>query len=528
MTLVPVCICGVKRFDEVTLHGLPMRRCTSCGVHHQRIAAFVPEYVEFYQNGYLEECQRMIGRDGYAERYSHDREVAAVRLQAYGLPAEQRILDVGSGNSAFVDECFARGHDAWGVEPGAPDHERIYPGVLEEQHFPTGHFDVVTWHDVLEHVPDPKAALRECLRILKDDGQLIIDWPAFWRPEGEHHWRALQHVWMLTDDELVELVKRVGFTVERTEDPIPSKFVVYARRPKRSAPQLLVLPGMGDIYWTFVKLKASLRAAGLPTTEPPDIHVWDFDQRPRSMEYVRRVPLVRAGEYFARTHKGVPEFDEGYLRDGRIVFPGVLGFDALFAPNGVLRNGRTLDEAMPGPADWYYPLFRSLRERQLEAGYAAELGRYAVLHLSGMGMFKQWLRSWPENRCAELVRGIARLGITPVLTGCWWDRPFSDAIAHAVPEAVNLVDQTDLDQLFALLRSATAVVGWCGGNTIKAVALRVPTVMIWSRYFKDERFFTNCVPPDSVGAWYEPAIVERDNPKTALRKLEKVLAWRPE
>src|SRR5690606_25859798 len=130
--------------------------------------------------------------------------------------------------------------------------------------------------------------LLEAHRILKPGGRLIVDFPRFWVPEGRHHWWPVQHLWMLDAEQLVELLERVGFTVASVEDPIsglPSRIRVEAVKPEAARARLLLLPGIGDIYWVAVKL------AGWSAAYRPQVAIWNFDGRPRSLEYVRRIPF---------------------------------------------------------------------------------------------------------------------------------------------------------------------------------------------------------------------------------------------
>jgi 2-polyprenyl-3-methyl-5-hydroxy-6-metoxy-1,4-benzoquinol methylase len=95
-----------------------------------------------------------------------------------------KILDVGCGNGAFLYKMQSAGMDAYGVElsaDGAKEAQRIglkvKCGTLEQQHYPSSFFDVITLNHVLEHVADPVKTLKELRRILKPNGTLIIAVP---------------------------------------------------------------------------------------------------------------------------------------------------------------------------------------------------------------------------------------------------------------------------------------------------------------------------------------------------------------
>lgn len=276
--------------------------------------------------------------------------------------------------------------------------------------------------------------------------------------------------------------------------------------------RILVLPGIGDIYWTMVALPALLERWG--ETEPPEVWVWDFDGRRRSLEYVERVPFVRAGGYWRHDNKPL-EFRRSYMEDGESVFPDFRGFDVYLAANGALRWGRTVEEAFDVPCDWRFPLRTTEAEAKWADTYRQTYGRYVVAHFSDFGMFGKWVRAWGVHGCVQLVREVQdRTGLPVLLTGSHWDTALSAKVAEHTG-AVDLSGKTDADQFYALFRNAAGCIGWCGGNTILATAFGVPTVMGWSKYFPDARFFTNACPPESLGNWYLPFTVETDTPRGA-------------
>lgn len=64
--------------------------------------------------------------------------------------------------------------------------------------FPDNYFDIVTMLDVLEHVEDDLAAVREIQRVLKPGGAFVLSVPAYqnlWSAHDEalHHFRRYEH-----------------------------------------------------------------------------------------------------------------------------------------------------------------------------------------------------------------------------------------------------------------------------------------------------------------------------------------------
>ena len=287
--------------------------------------------------------------------------------------------------------------------------------------------------------------------------------------------------------------------------------------------RILVLPGIGDVYWVMVKLQDWMRQQEITD---PEIWVWDFDQRPRSREYIERIPFVKFGGYYHDRDKSGPEFQESYIMAGRVVYSGFRDFDYYIAFNGILRAGLTLDDAMPGVAsDWFFPLDQTRKEEAASAGYRlAYPTGYIVAFFSDHGMFGHWVREWGADECAALVTRLREETNLPVLlTGSHWDRTFAAQVAER-SDAVDLTCKTDADQFFALFRHAKACVGWCGGNTILSTYFRVPTVIGWHRYFQHAGFYANACPPSALGQWYQPIVVGYHQPADAVCNLLRLMA----
>ncbi len=136
-------------------------------------------------------------------------------IAAFGLPADARILDIGTSTGTNLrmlrDLGFSRyeGLDMsdeavrWCADKG---YGKVTRGDACALPFPDASFDLVLATDIIEHVDDDVLALDEMRRVLKPDGRVLVTVPAFpilWGLQDEigHHKRRYR---------MAELVTRIG------------------------------------------------------------------------------------------------------------------------------------------------------------------------------------------------------------------------------------------------------------------------------------------------------------------------------
>jgi SAM-dependent methyltransferase len=117
------------------------------------------------------------------------------------LPAGARILDAGCGSGRNMIELARRG-PVTGVELSQTSVElargrnsgEVIAGSVLEMPFPDASFDLAVSLDVIEHLDDDLAALRELRRTVAPGGSLLVTVPAYqwlWSGHDEinHHHR---------------------------------------------------------------------------------------------------------------------------------------------------------------------------------------------------------------------------------------------------------------------------------------------------------------------------------------------------
>lgn len=159
----PCPLCGNQGLRPVFYP--PLARCRRCGL------VFRTEGLAGH--GRLDDDQRVQDRRGglYGE----------FLLRYRPLPGRNHLLDVGCGTGEFLRQAREAGWEVLGVEiaeealraaraAGLP----VRAGSLVTLGLPEASFDVVTFWDVLDVVPDPVEQAREANRLLVPGGILML------------------------------------------------------------------------------------------------------------------------------------------------------------------------------------------------------------------------------------------------------------------------------------------------------------------------------------------------------------------
>jgi SAM-dependent methyltransferase len=161
-----------------------------------------------------------------------------------GLPPG-RALDVGAAGGGNTRVLRAHGWSAAALEYGAEGaevaHERGLPTMRSDATslpLADGSLDLVVAFDILEHLVDDDAAVREVHRVLRPSGTYLVAVPADPRLWSSHD-EAVQHVRRYTRSTLVSLLERGGFEVTSVMSwNVLLRPVVAVRRKMRSGSDL--------------------------------------------------------------------------------------------------------------------------------------------------------------------------------------------------------------------------------------------------------------------------------------------------
>ena len=137
-------------------------------------------------------------------------------------------LDVGFGDGALLLTAKELGFAPFGLDLRAAQVEALAAlGVPAkcariEAFAPGRRFDVVSLMDVLEHMADPRAALKRAAALTAPGGVLILSCPSYGSPAwealqrtGNPYWSEIEHLHNFSRAALAKMLAAEGFRIRR-------------------------------------------------------------------------------------------------------------------------------------------------------------------------------------------------------------------------------------------------------------------------------------------------------------------------
>ncbi|RLA84591.1 MAG: hypothetical protein DRG31_04730 [Deltaproteobacteria bacterium] len=217
----------------------------------EELLSFYPENYHTHQGKsafQVDEFKKDRSKVAILQRYGYYKEMPlsirdSLRVLLYGAFLQHRIgrkirwlkavpggclLDIGCGNGTFLYRMKELGWEVVGVDPD-PDAVAIANkfglnvilGTVEEAEFANASFAAITMNHVIEHVTDPMSLLKECHRIMRPAGQLVIVTPNV-RSLGHIFfgrnwldWDVPRHLFIFSTKSLKICVEQAGFKIRR-------------------------------------------------------------------------------------------------------------------------------------------------------------------------------------------------------------------------------------------------------------------------------------------------------------------------
>ena len=179
-----------------------------------------------------------------------------------------RVLDVGCAAGYFLAVMQARGCVVTGLEPSATIREvasvELGAGCVHgellaiDDTFEPGSFDLITFWDVIEHIPDPRKALARARELLAPGGRLLVETQnvdsraAKLLGKKWQHYKHAEHIYHFTPRTLERLFAEAGFEVLENTPRLGGKYVSLAFVTERA----------GRLHPAFSFLLSPLRLIG--------------------------------------------------------------------------------------------------------------------------------------------------------------------------------------------------------------------------------------------------------------------------
>lgn len=215
----------VMLFDELSLGTRSRRSWTIVRCHRCGLAQVDPAEGDAAPATVYGDDEYGFARSRLADELIDGRSHAARVLDELApFLGDGRLLDVGCGTGDFLLEARGRGWDVSGVEM-SPDAVRVARGrglavtvgTLRDARLPEAAFDCVVLLDVIEHLTDPLAEMREIRRVLRPGGIVVVEtpnWRSLYRRLLRHRWAALQpriHLLYFDESTLRRALLEAGF-----------------------------------------------------------------------------------------------------------------------------------------------------------------------------------------------------------------------------------------------------------------------------------------------------------------------------
>ncbi len=251
----PVCRGLEIKNDLIDHRGISISKCTGCGFQFMN-----PQYTDRYLSEYY--SKYTVGEDF---TYWHDALLSGhgfyfSLIERYVRPGT--LFDIGCGNGHLMEAAMGRGWSVRGYDVDEKSTqivaERLGVEVNNGDLFsinPGEGYDLVSMHQVLEHLKDPNRYLNKIRSLIKDDGYLFVAVPnikslsnrmkrflekrGFRRNRIGKYYDTSHHVLYFEPRTLIRLLESQGFEAVYKRN-------CYSTRPNQSRLKRLVLRNITD------------------------------------------------------------------------------------------------------------------------------------------------------------------------------------------------------------------------------------------------------------------------------------------
>ena len=212
-----------ESFDDSNLYkDIHIEKCNNCGhVFNILTNNELRNLTKYYEDEYA--LSNLSLNDSYGDRPGSDNLPSLERYEHVfdfivdRLKENARILDVGCALGGFLRYCETKGYfNSFGIEPieeyvKASRKKRVRHGNVYDIPFPDNSFDLVVLDQVLEHLVDPRLAMKEINRVLDKSGLVYIGVPDVDRYDDYYFYISREHIQHFNLITLKILAEKNGF-----------------------------------------------------------------------------------------------------------------------------------------------------------------------------------------------------------------------------------------------------------------------------------------------------------------------------
>lgn len=210
--------------DRFTGEWFKLTKCVCCSHIYlnprpskKKLRQYYPESYEQHQ--VLHQSEKLVNRPEF-----HAANILVDFIEKFRAQ-RGRLLDVGCATGIFLKAAELRGWHGTGIElvETAAQIAReqfqlnVHVGVLEEIDLPKKSFEVITFWDVLEHLPSPSQAMEKCYELLVPGGLVVFTTPNLASFDryifGKYWigWEVPRHLHLFTPYSVARLIAKSGF-----------------------------------------------------------------------------------------------------------------------------------------------------------------------------------------------------------------------------------------------------------------------------------------------------------------------------
>jgi len=275
-------------------------------------------------------------------------------------------------------------------------------------------------------------------------------------------------------------------------------------------------PGIGDLHWIMAKMESFIEKNNIKKVRVRMNLGWKDKKSIHdcSLEYLELIPFIDSAE---SVKKDIP-FEYALAGgSGTPLFKDHGGCDYMIEFNSYLEDGIKLEEILPEyDTNFDYPINEPPMAEKFAEGIKEKVGgKLIILFAASADGNDIWARElWTPLDWMKLARKIYdETKCRPVLVGAKWDKSYARKIFRLDHKRIihDIVGQTSVAKLFALIRAANVLIAYQCGPVMMATKFRTPVAGFWpinngvnpNGQFKRD-FMRSWLPPWAENVGFKP------------------------